>query len=79
MGGQQKGIYDEAWEFVTSQEANISYVDQTSGDKLKAALNDPECFKGTVIQDLKSDLYALKERVELQVLEERKASCKSRG
>lgn len=79
MGGEQKGIYDEAREFVTLQEANISYVDPTSGEKLKAALNDPECFKGTVIQDLKSDLYALKEKVELQVLEERKAVEKAVG
>ena len=37
------------------------------------ALADPACYKGTAIQSLKSDLYALKDKVELTVLDERKA------
>jgi hypothetical protein len=73
MGGDQKKIYDDAREFLRAQEANISYVDAASGAKLAAALDDPNCFKGAVIQAIKSDLYALKDRVELTVLDERKA------
>ena len=73
MGGAQKDIYDDAREFLREQEANISYVDATAGDALTKALADPACYKGTAIQALKSDLYALKDRVELTVLEERKA------
>ncbi len=36
-------------------------------------LLDPSCHTGNAIQDLKSALYALKEKVDLKVLEERKA------
>ncbi len=73
MGGAQREIYDDAREFLRDQEANISYVDAAAGEALARALADPACFKGTAIQALKSDLYGLKDRVELTVLEERKA------
>lgn len=72
MGGTLKEIYDDAREFLLSQEANISYVDTVAGDALRNALADPNCYKGTAIQSLKSDLYGLKDRVELAVLDERK-------
>ena len=73
MGGAQREIYDDAREFLRDQEANISYVDAAAGEALARALADPACYKGTAIQALKSDLYGLKDRVELTVLEERKA------
>jgi len=73
MGGAQREIYDDAREFLRDQEANISYVDAGAGEALARALADPACYKGTAIQALKSDLYGLKDRVELTVLEERKA------
>lgn len=73
MGGAQREIYDDARDFLRDQEANISYVDAAAGEALTRALADPACYKGTAIQALKSDLYGLKDRVELTVLEERKA------
>ena len=73
MGGSQKEIYDDAREFLRDQEANISYVDAAAGDLISKALTDPACYKGTAIQSLKTDLYALKDRVELTMMEERKA------
>jgi energy-coupling factor transporter ATP-binding protein EcfA2 len=73
MGGAQREIYDDAREFLRDQEANISYVDAAAGEALARALADPACYKGTAIQALKTDLYGLKDRVELTVLEERKA------
>ncbi|WP_027666511.1 BREX system P-loop protein BrxC [Rhizobium leguminosarum] len=73
MAGAQREIYDDVRDFLRSQEANISYVDVSVGEKLRAALNDPDCYKGNVIQSLKSDLYALKDKVDLDVLKERKA------
>lgn len=73
MGGAQREIYDDVRDFLQAQEANISYVDAAAGEKLRAALSDPDCYKGTAIQALKSDLYALKDKVELDVLKERKA------
>lgn len=73
MGGAQREIYDDVRDFLQAQDANISYVDAAAGEKLRAALRDPDCYKGTAIQSLKSDLYALKDKVELDVLKERKA------
>ena len=73
IGGAQREIYDDARDFLRDQEANISYVDAAAGGALTEVLADPVCYKGTAIQALKSGLYALKDRVELTVLEERKA------
>ena len=73
MGGAQREIYDDARDFLRDQEANISYVDAAAGEALARALADPACYRGTAIQSLKADLYGLKDRVELTVLEERKA------
>ncbi len=73
MGGAQREIYDDVRDFLQAQEANIGYVDSAAGEKLRAALTDPDCYKGTAIQALKSELYALKDKVELDVLKERKA------
>jgi len=74
MGGAQKDIYDDARETLTAQAANIDYVEPEAGAKLRTALEDLACFKGASIQNLKSDLYDLKNRVELQVIAERKAA-----
>ncbi|MEP2680284.1 MAG: BREX system P-loop protein BrxC [Sulfitobacter sp.] len=73
MGGAQRAIYDDARDAIANQSANIDHVDAEAGQTLREALADPNCFKGTAIQNLKSDLYDLKTKVELKVLEERKA------
>lgn len=73
MAGPQKGIYDEARTFLTAQDQNIAFIEESAADKLRKALADPQCFKGTVIQELKADFYALKERIEQTVLAERNA------
>lgn len=73
MGGAQIDIYDDARGMLANQSSNIDYVDPDAGQKLRRALEDPGCFKGSSIQNLKSDLFDLKNKVELKVLEERKA------
>lgn len=73
MSGPQKGIYDEVRAFLTAQDQNIAFIEESAADKLRKALADPQCFKGTVIQELKADFYALKERIEQTVLAERNA------
>ncbi|MBS0986384.1 BREX system P-loop protein BrxC [Acetobacter thailandicus] len=73
MSGPQKGIYDEVRAFLTAQDQNIAFIEESAADKLRKALADPQCFKGTVIQELKADFYALKERIEQTVLTERNA------
>lgn len=73
MGGAQREIYDDVRSFLQKQEANIGYVDADAGEKLRAALREPDCYKGAVVQSLKPDLYALKDKVDLHILKERKA------
>jgi hypothetical protein len=73
MAGPQKAIYDEARAFLANEDANLAYVDMETPAKIRSALNKPDCFKGTAIQSLKSDLLSLKEKVDLKVLDERKA------
>lgn len=71
MTGPQKAIYDDVRSFLAAQDSNVTYVDPTAADTLRKTLADPQCFKGTVIQELKSEFYALKERIEQTVLTER--------
>lgn len=73
MSGPQKGIYDEVRAFLTAQDQNLAYAENVAADKLRRVLADPQCFKGTAIQELKADFYPLKERIEQTVLAERNA------
>ena len=73
MAGNQKAIYDEARTFLSTQDANLAYIDPAASGQIRSVLDDPDCFKGPSIQVLKSDLLSLKEKVDLQVLTERKA------
>ncbi|MFT4935858.1 MAG: hypothetical protein ACI9LT_002568, partial [Pseudoalteromonas distincta] len=71
--GAQREIYDDARAYLETHGANIDYVDPEAGAALKRVLDDPDCYKGGAIQALKNDLYVLKDKVALAVLEERKA------
>lgn len=71
MSGPQKAIYDDVRAFLTLQDQNLAYVDPAAADTLRKTLSDPQCFKGTAVQALKADFYALKERIEQTVLKER--------
>lgn len=73
MSGPQKGIYDEVRAFLAGQDQNLAYAGDSAADKLRQVLADPQCYKGTAIQELKADFYALKERIEQTVLAERNA------
>lgn len=55
MSGPQKGIYDEVRAFLTAQDQNVTFADAPAADTLRQALADPQCFKGTAIQELKAD------------------------
>lgn len=72
MGGAQKAIYDDARDTLLRDAANIDYVAPEALRSLRTALDDPGCFKGNSIQNLKNDLYELKNKVDLRVIEERK-------
>lgn len=73
MSGPQKGIYDEVRAFLIGALNNVTFAEDSAADALRQALADPQCFKGTAVQELKADFYALKERIEQTVLAERNA------
>lgn len=77
MAGAQRAIYDDARDFLATQDSNLAYVDPNAPAMILAVLDDPDCYKGTAIQSLKSDLLSLKEKVDLQVLDERKSITKA--
>jgi hypothetical protein len=50
-----------------TQEPNFSYINDEAVNKVKYALEDPACFKGNRIQQLKTDFDALKKEVDDKV------------
>ena len=69
MNGPQKDIYNQARTFIQSHEPNFTYVNSDAASSIRAALNDPACFKGNRIQQLKSELDAFKQEVDKKVEE----------
>ncbi|WP_170179931.1 BREX system P-loop protein BrxC [Prosthecochloris vibrioformis] len=79
MSGPQKGIFDNARKFVQTQEPNFAYISEEVGsgkwevregdpnevtpEALMVALTDPECFKGNRIQQVKTQVETLQEKV----------------
>ncbi len=67
MGGPQKGIFDSAREFVQAQEPNFAYIEGDDTVRVVAALADPECFKGNRMQQVKTQVEALQEKVSSRI------------
>ncbi len=90
MSGPQKGIYDEARQFLSEHENNLDYLNDDEGNggldfqegdeaplsssALRQQLIDPNCFKGGQMQRLKSQISDLLKRVESRINEERRRS-----
>lgn len=74
MGGSQKAIYDEARTYLADQGANFGYGGDDRASAIRAVLDDPICFKGNAIQQMKGSLDALKAEVEARIVAERKAA-----
>ncbi|MBW6509585.1 MAG: BREX system P-loop protein BrxC [Desulfuromonadales bacterium] len=67
MSGPQKGIFDSARKFVQSQEPNFAYIDSDETAQVVASLTDPECFKGNRMQQVKTQVETLQEKVTAQI------------
>ena len=67
MNGPQREIFDNARQFVQTQEPNFSYVDGPEAAQIIASLIDPECFKGNHTQLLKTQVETLQKKVAAQV------------
>ena len=71
MGGPQKEIYSQAKRFLQHQEANFTYIKGDEAQYIRTVLNDPQCFKGNRIQQLKSKLEELQAKIDQKVQEVR--------
>jgi len=67
MSGPQKGIFDNARKFVQSQEPNFAYIEGDETAQVVASLTEPECFKGNRMQQVKTQVETLQEKVTAQV------------
>ena len=67
MSGPQKGIFDNARKFVQTQEPNFAYIDGDETAQVVASLTDPECFKGNRMQQVKTQVETLQEKVTAQI------------
>lgn len=83
ISGPQKDIFDNASKFIQTQEPNFTYISEEVGsekwevreadvnkpsvDSLLHILNDPECFKGNRMQQVKTQVETLQEKVTAQI------------
>lgn len=67
MSGPQKGIFDNARKFVQTQEPNFAYIEGEEKLQVVGALTDPECFKGNRMQQIKTLLETLDNKVKVQI------------
>ncbi len=71
MGGPQKEIYIQAKAFIKDQEANFTYIKGDEVSQVRSVLDDPACFKGNRMQQVKTLIDILKAEVAAQIEKER--------
>lgn len=74
MGGGQKVIYDEARSFLADQSANFGYGGEDQAHVIREVLDDPNCFKGNAIQQMKGALDGLTAELNERIAAERKTA-----
>lgn len=77
MSGSQKDIYNQARSLLQTQEPNFIYVPGDEIEQIRSILNDPKCYKGGRIQQLKGQLDSLKERINEKVNQTRSRASAS--
>lgn len=63
MSGPQKDIFDNARQFIHIQEPNLIYIEGDETAQVDALLNNPECFKGDRMQQVKTHIEALQSKI----------------
>ena len=63
MAGPLRAIYDEGRRFIQSNQPNFSHIDGNEATELQQAINDPLCFKGARMQQVRSLLDSLGTRI----------------
>ncbi len=75
MSGPQKEIFDNARQFVQTQEPNFTYVQGDEAAEINEKLHAPRCFTGNQIQQVKMLVDSLAEKVS-QVVQQSRANAK---
>ena len=70
MSGSPKSIFDEIRSYLQEQAANFSYVPGDESQQLRDILVDDNCFKSNRMQQAKSLMDSLRERVKNQIEKE---------
>ncbi|TNC92066.1 MAG: hypothetical protein CSH36_06435, partial [Thalassolituus sp.] len=71
MKGPNKAQLDEASRLLNEHKANLSYVQAEELDAIKAAVVDPNIYKGNAIQALVSNMQSLKSRLDAAIDDEK--------
>jgi len=71
MRGQNKGQLDDATRLLNDHKANLSYIQADELDAIKAAVVDPNIYKGNAIQALLGDMQSLKSKLDAVIEHER--------
>ena len=77
MSGSQKDIYNQARSLLQTQEPNFIYVQGDEIEQVRSILNDPNCYKGNHIQQLKGQLDGLQKRIDEKVKQTRASALTS--
>ncbi|MEM6613964.1 MAG: BREX system P-loop protein BrxC, partial [Cyanobacteria bacterium P01_C01_bin.72] len=67
MNGSQREIFDRAYSYLKEQEANFTYIERDEVEQIRAILENEQCFKGGLMQQVKTLLDTLQEQVSAQV------------
>ena len=67
MSGSQKNIFDNARNFVQAQEPNFAYLTGDESSQVVALMADPQCFKGNRMQQVKTLIDTLQDKVAAQI------------
>jgi hypothetical protein len=63
MNGPQKAIFEEAIRVIQEQEDNFGYIQGDEAAQIKAALTDPNGYKGSRLQQIKGQLDTLQQKI----------------
>jgi hypothetical protein len=77
MGGRLKVFYEEALKFHQEHQPNYSYLEGDEPWQLSEILSDPACFKGNKMQQAKTLVESLKEKVNQQLHREREHAARA--
>lgn len=63
VNGTQKSIFDEAQSVLKNQQSNFAYIDAQEVAEITAALQNPQCYQGNHMQQVKSQVDSLQQKI----------------